>query len=201
MKHKLIVTIFFLVLSQTASAADIDCKAIDNDLDRLACYDKQSGRNSTETKIETTSSWAVRSETSEFKDTTDVFVSTDSDDTVPCGYSGPRKVSMMVRCMENTTSVYFSSECHVASGFSGYGNVEYRVNDKKAVKKGFQASTDNSALGLWSGRSSIPFIKSLLGGKRLLIRFTPFNESPVTASFDISGIDTAVQSLRKACNW
>ena len=33
------------------------------------------------------------------------------------------------------------------------------------------------------------------------MRFTPFNESPRAARFDITGLETAIAPLRKACNW
>jgi len=89
----------------------------------------------------------------------------------------------------------------MASGHGGYGTVEYRVDDKNAGKREFEASTDNSALGLWSGRKSIPFIKSMLAGKEMIFRFTPFGSSPVTARFEIDGLDEAIKPLRKECGW
>ncbi|WP_457650856.1 type VI secretion system-associated protein TagO [Profundibacter sp.] len=179
-----------------------ECITIDNDLDRLACYDKASGRTPiTETVTPNDGKWNVRIERSEFKDTKDVYLSLDSNEPVQCRFGSAETVTLLLRCSENTTSIFFSTPCHVTSGYGGYGNVEYRVDDKPAGKRGFQESTDNRALGLWRGGSSIPFIKKLFGGKELLIRFTPYGESPKTASFAIVGIDDAIKPLREACHW
>lgn len=63
------------------------------------------------------------------------------------------------------------------------------------------ASTDNKALGLWSGGKAIPVVKQMLGKSTMITRMTPFSESPFTATFNISGLNRAIEPLRKACNW
>lgn len=181
-----------------------DCALIDTDLERLACYDQISGRSPTPENIELnndTGQWIVRKDKSEFKDTTDVFLSVESDEILRCGMFTQAKAQLLLRCLENTTTLYISTSCHVASGFQGYGRVEYRIDEKKAASRNFDASTDNRALGLWSGNRSIPVIKQMLDGETLLVRFTPFNESPVTARFNISGLNNAISPLREACHW
>src|SRR5262245_22935382 len=50
-------------------------------------------------------------------------------------------------------------------------------------------------------QSSISFLKDLLGGKMLFIQATPFNESPVSAEFNIEGLADAIKPLRAACGW
>lgn len=198
-----ILTLFLtcVVFGQDASAQE--CVAIENDLDRLACFDKQAGRAPTIEDVKVgTGNWLVRTETSEFEDTTNVYLMVTSDEGLRCrSYGAPKKATLYLRCLENTTSIYISTDCHLASGFQGYGQVDYRIDDKPSASRGFDASTNNRALGLWTGGSAIPFIKKLFGAKRLLVRFTPFNENPVTAKFDISGVEEAVRPLREACSW
>jgi type VI secretion system protein VasI len=143
----------------------------------------------------------VDAKTSDFQDTMDVFMSVMSEDPVSCGFLGSKKIRLYARCVENTTALIISTHCHVASGFSGYGTVEYRIDDNPASKRGFDESTNNRSLGLWNGGSSIPFLKSLFGAQELLVRFTPFNESPVTAKFNISGLEDAIAPLRESCHW
>ena len=101
--------------------------------------------------------------------------------------------------MENTTSVYITtSGCHLASSeYNDYGHVTYRIDHEPAETRGFSESTDNRALGLWSGGEAIPFIKSMFGRNNLITRFTPFSESPVTARFSIAGLEDAVAPLRE----
>ncbi|MDV6329028.1 type VI secretion system-associated protein TagO, partial [Idiomarina sp. Sol25] len=89
----------------------------------------------------------------------------------------------------------------LTSGYGSYGNVEYRVDENRAKTRGFDDSTNNKALGLWRGSQSIPMIKELFSSESLLVRFTPYGESAVSARFPISKIETAIKPLREACNW
>lgn len=178
-----------------------DCLVIENDLDRLACYDTLSGRTAKSTTAYGKGKWHVQSEVSDFKDTKDVYLTLTSEDSVQCGFGSGGTLTLMLRCKENTTSLLIITPCHVASGFYGYGMVEYRIDNHTAQKKQFDESTDNTTLGLWSGGKSIPVIKSLFGADRLLVRFTPFNESPVTGEFVVSGVEEAITPLRESCHW
>ncbi len=146
--------------------------------------------------------WAVQKDKSAMTDEESIFVSVQSNESVACqAYGEPSELNLMLRCMEKTTAVYISGNCHLASGFQGYGDVTYRIDDNKAQTRGFEASTDNSALGLWSGKRAIPFVKELFGGSKLTVRFTPFGMSPAKATFDIAGAEAAVADMRNACSW
>lgn len=187
--------------------AQEDCIEIDDDASRLACYDKSLGRQqatATENDIEDieadTGNWDVRIDTSQMTDETNVFVSLSSNDIAYCSW-GSEPVRLLLRCLENTTAAMFITSCHVTSGHGGYGRITYRVDDRKPVMRSFEASTDNRALGLWSYRRARPFIDQLMGGNRLIMRFTPYSESPREVEFDISGIDEAIKPLRETCGW
>lgn len=41
----------------------------------------------------------------------------------------------------------------------------------------------------------------LVDAQRLLVRFSPFGESPVTAEFDISHLADVIDPLRQSCHW
>ncbi|MCK8483275.1 type VI secretion protein [Aliiroseovarius sp. S2029] len=203
-------TVFsILIILAAPSFAEVKldrCAKIDTDLDRLACYDKVSGRTPTSESIESsmpTGAWDTRIEKSKFEDTTDVFLSVASTQPVNCGgFAGPEKIVLYARCQENTTSLIIATgQCHLASGFGGYGRVDFRVDDEKSYDYRMNESTNNRSLGLWRGSQAIPAIKKLLGHDTLLVRFTPFNESPVTAEFRIEGLAEAVKPLRDACSW
>lgn len=145
--------------------------------------------------------WAVQSEVSKVDDSTNVWLSVRSDNLVDKRFGGSDRATLSIRCMENTTSVFFQFADNFMADISGYGDITYRVDTKKAQKKGFRESTDNGALGLWNGGSSIPFAKSLFGGERLFVRAVPYNESPVEVEFQIRDLETAITPLRKACKW
>lgn len=196
--------LFLISLLATSAPAFAEvCPEIENDLDRLACYDKEAGLTpATTIEPATNGNWIVSTDKSEFKDTTDVIVALRSENTLSCkNYGAAEKASLILRCSENTTAMYLATDCHLASGHGGYGQVEYRFGEKPAHKREFNASTDNKALGLWSGRKSISMIKAMLGSERAIFRFTPYGNSPVTAKFNITGIDDAIAPLRKECGW
>lgn len=189
-------------ITAASGAMAQECREIDNDLDRLGCYDLEAGRTPVAESVETEidSPWDVRVTTSDMTDDTTVVLSVSSDETLTCGYS-PSRASLILRCNENTTVMYISTSCHVASGHGGYGRVTYRFDDALAQTKEFSASTNNNALGLWSGGKSIPVIQQMFGHDTALFRFTPFSESPTTARFDISGLEDEIGPLREACHW
>ena len=144
--------------------------------------------------------WRKRVEVSGMTDETNVFLSVESDNLIACGIYRSHRPILVVRCMEDTTALIISTSCFV-SDIQGYGNVLYRLDKDRAVTKKFRASTNNEALGLWRGSRSIPVIKSMLGHKTMLVRFTPFNESPKEVAFNVTGLDSEIGDLREACNW
>lgn len=146
-------------------------------------------------------SWRVTTSTSPIDDSTNVQMRIISTTNIAgrFGQSGP--ATMVIMCMENKSTVYFQLNNLFLSDIQSYGNVTYRVDKKQAKTRQMKASTDNGALGLWGGGASIPFIKSLFGYEKLLVQVTPFNESPVMVTFNISGVEKKIEPLRKACNW
>lgn len=178
------------------------CAAIDDGAERLICYDliHRVERASVPDTLE--SEWRVRSETSRIDDSTNVYMTLQSSDTIPGRFSrGSAHATIYVRCLENTTSLYIVMGGHHLADIQGYGRVTYRIDDAPAQSKNFSSSTDSQALGLWNGGSSIPFIRQLFGASNLLIQITPFSESPITVDFTVKGIEEAIAPLREACNW
>lgn len=194
-----------------------NCTAVPDDTQRLACYDtaaaaseasraaraKEAANDTARQEVPINTNWRVQKLKSAMADTTDIFVEVSSESSHVCRAYGsaPAKIRFMARCMENTTAVMIYGDCHLASGFQGYGQVTYRIDEETAREESFEASTDNSALGLWTGGSAIPFLQELLEKDQLIVRFTPFNMSPVEATFNIGGIDEAIKPLREACSW
>ena len=145
--------------------------------------------------------WKITEDKSAFDDSRTVVLSIESNETVRGQFGAPGPAVMYLRCMENTTSAYLWINDLFLSDIQGYGVVDYRIDDRKAAKLRAESSTDSKALGAWSGGEAIPFIKDMLGGGRIAFRATPFNESPVEFTFDLTGLDAAVAPLREACAW
>ena len=145
--------------------------------------------------------WVVTEDKSAFDDTRTVVLTLDSNDTVrgQFGPAGPAK--LYARCMENKTVFYLWINDLFLSDIQGFGVIDYRIDDRAASKLDAEGSTDNKALGLWSGGAAIPFLKDLASGTKVAFRATPFNESPVEFTFDLTGMEAAIVPLREACSW
>ncbi len=216
-------SVAILLVLATPSFAD-ECQSIADRDKRLDCYDTKAAAANAGSEVNSCSpddtgkitctatttvaeapksKWKVDSRTSAMADTTDIFMTIESNENVLCQSfeSTPGRIFLMARCMENTTAVMIGGNCHLASGFQGYGDVEYRLDDTKVKTKGFDVSTDNQALGLWSGGQAIPFLEAMMEHDVLRMRFTPFGMSRVEVSFDIAGMDEDIKPLREACGW
>jgi type VI secretion system protein VasI len=175
--------------------AEEACTEIANDLGRLACYDKLSGRTPSTSSETKSQKWGIQEQTSKLTDDKTINLVVESDEVINCGWNKGAKIALVVRCHEKKTALFFSTGCHMTSSeYNDYGKVEYRSFNG-------EASTDHKALGLWSGGKSIPVIKQMIGGTKLVARMTPYSESPFTATFDITGLEDAAKSVRKECGW
>jgi type VI secretion system VasI family protein len=150
---------------------------------------------------QTPGKWVTKEDKSAFDDTRTVVLLLDADHQIQAQYGGEATPSLILRCMENTTAAYLTLGDYFLADIQGYGDVDFRVDDQKAQIARMSASTDNHALGLWSGTQAIPFIKQLAAGGRLALRVTPFNDSPKEVSFSLVGLSTVLPKLREACSW
>ncbi|WP_405048312.1 type VI secretion system-associated protein TagO [[Roseibacterium] beibuensis] len=195
------VVAFFCCLGSSVAAHE--CSDISADVERLECFDLAFPASEvSETGPERGSQWTVQSETSAMTDETSVFLSVRSENPVTCSWNRGGYPVLFVRCLENTTSIIFSTDCHMTSSrYNNYGDVTYRLDNEEPRTRGFTESTNNRSLGLWSGGEAIPFIRAMLDNERLLARMTPFSDSPIEMEFNISGLDQAIVPLREACGW
>ena len=182
----------------TAQASQ-ECAEISDRNSRLACYDAEYrpsiNRN-------TVSQWDTQTERSAIDDSVSVFVSVDSQEPIQGRFSrGKAPARLVMRCVENTTSLLFNFNDNHMTSHQQYGEVTLRIDDGRAFTRRMNESTNNRTLGLWSGGQSIPVIRDMFGADLLTVRATPFSESPITVQFPISGIEDAVAPLREACNW
>ena len=178
--------------------ADSECGTIQDNTDRLACYDMKY-----KPAVETAeaSSWIVTQSTSKMDDSKTVVLHTASKEVVRKNFGGADSADLYIRCSEGVTSLYVILADNFLADTEDYGSVTYRVDNAKPSKREMSASTDNKALGLWSGGTAIPFIKKMLKAKQITMRVTPYNQSPITVTFPVSGLNEALTPIQKACRW
>jgi type VI secretion system protein VasI len=145
--------------------------------------------------------WSVSIQKSRMDDSDEVLVFTQSSQSIPSPGGLEQRAILTFKCAGNTTlaAIWFGGL--FMADTQGYGAVSYRVDAKKAVTGAFSVSNDHEHLGLWSGSRSIPFAKSLFGGKSLVVQAAPFSANLVTLDFDIAGLEETMIPLRKACTW
>lgn len=189
------------ILTGPSAAQDVShCVGIDDPDTRLSCYDDAFVKTEVKETLPQ-SEWFVKVDQSALDDSKTVILTLDSKTQFYDQYGQLKNGTLIIRCMENTTSLYIIWGGHFMSDSRNGGRVDYRVDDKKASRVNMVESNDNKALGLWNGGKSIPFIKKLLGANQLYVRATPFSESAVQMSFNIAALDKAIEPLRETCKW
>ena len=78
--------------------------------------------------------------------------------------------------------------------------VTYRFSPEPAFRELWGLSTDNDST---FAKRPISFLKKIVSSesKILVLQATPYNESPITANFDLEGALEAIQPIATECNW
>ena len=184
----------------TPAHAQDECASIADDSARLACFDAaHSGASAYSVQSDDYGAWRVELEPSATTGATDVFLELDSSNDIPGMWEDDQPATLVLRCYEDTTAAYFRVPGHTMTNVDN--EIEFVVDNDELWGMSTSADTGHTSLGLWSGQSSIPFIKLLIGSETLSATLTPTGESPVEADFDLTGLDNAIHHLRDACDW
>lgn len=143
--------------------------------------------------------WRVSRDVNVMDDTTTVVLGLEAD-------SGVSKfgdeISLIARCQSNRTEVYVVWGDYLGSD-GGVGesvkDVLVRFGEDEAQGQVWNLSTDSQAT--FVPGYSISFLKRLSKVDRLVIKTTPFNESPRTAVFDVRGLESPLAELAETCGW
>lgn len=195
-----------VALAQPATSQELSpCFYMQDKDAKMACYhadlEKMKAEAAANGEEEPRGKWSVRKSKSDLDDKMNVSAILFASAKVGPAYKEPDEPYLEIRCNENTTAAVFYFGGYFMGDAVGMGQIDYRVDDRKAGRKNFDASTSNEHLGLWSGGRAIPFAKELLGGKSLYVKATPVNENPIDMRFDIDGVDAALKDVREACGW
>ena len=188
-------TLLSAVSSSAQTTAQIaECAAVANDIGRLQCYDALAASIGTapDASVSSDSNWIVNDKTNPIDDTRTVALLLRS----ASGTSrGGQPIGLILRCQSGDTTVFINWSDYLGSE----ANVLTRVGTDEAATRRWSLSTDSQAT--FAPGNNIEFIQRLLGADRLVAQVTPYSESPVTAIFDLTGIETALAPLREACGW
>ena len=152
--------------------------------------------------VKSSPAWTVSQSISPVDDGSNVLLQILSTDVVPSRFGQWMRLALSIQCSEGKTrlSVDFGDHFMVSSKFANWGEVSYRIDGGPATTESWTHTTDNETLQV-TDVHAIRLAGQLVGAKKMLIRATPFAEGPLTASFDIAGLDLAIRPLRSACRW
>lgn len=173
------------------------CAVIDGDLARLECFDglakdkKLDGKQSQPVSVADPGKWNVSVEINPIDDTKMVALRLEAE-------SGSNRwgkpIVLVARCKSNSTDLFISWHDYLGSE----ANVLSRVGTNKALTARWDMSTDSQAT---FHPGAISFLKEMLRSTKMVAQVTPYNENPVTAVFDTTGLANAIKPLRETCGW
>jgi type VI secretion system protein VasI len=190
----------FMLLTLVASGLCQDlnkeiaaCAAIENSVERLAAYDLLAQRigvaKTTKIAINGAAKWAMKTETSPLDDKAILILSLVSEEPVKAGYKTGHPVSF-IRYKEGRL------ECFINYGFflgTTTTLVTTRLDKNEPKTHDWDVSSDHKAIFYPSGVNW--FVKSMANSTSLIVRLTPYGESPVTTSFDLTGLAQAIEPI------
>jgi type VI secretion system protein VasI len=138
--------------------------------------------------------WDVSESTNPIDDTPTVVLSLQASS--PSSTTLRDAPRLIVRCKSKETDVYISW-----SEFLGSDEiiVTTRLGRNAAARRSWSLSTDSRA-SFYPARPA-GFVKQLMAVDTLVAMTTPYNEAPITATFEVTGLSEKIVPLRKACGW
>ncbi|MCX2499494.1 type VI secretion system-associated protein TagO [Plesiomonas shigelloides] len=183
--------------ANTSNKEIAKCAIIEGDLARLECFDNIAKENNLDSKqpqpveISEKGKWDVDINVNPIDDSKTVTIVLDAE-------SGKNKwgdaVYLVARCKSNSTDLYIGWNDYLGHETS----VLTRIGDNKAVTQRWALSTDKKAT---FSPKAVSFLKEMLKSQKLIAQVTPYNESPVTAIFNTTGLENAIKPLRETCGW
>jgi len=169
------------------------CGVIGAPAQRLACYDSLAKVPARPSTIPAgVGAWQVSDEKNPLDDSRTVVLSLAA--TSGRSVHG-QPVALALRCMSNKATVYVMWNSYLGDE----ARVTFRVGGGESRTKTWSVSTDKTATFYPSDH--VEFMKEIMAADRLVLQVTPYNESPITAVFDLAGLPNAIKPLREDCGW
>lgn len=197
------VTLLCAIACTSAFADDLQrevasCAQIKGDLQRLQCFDSlaqahgiNKPKDPTPT-VEGMGKWHVEAKTNPIDDTKTVVLGLVAD-------SGKSRfgvpVSLVIRCVNNSTDLYINWQSFLGSE----SVVHARMGKEEAIEEDWNLSSDQQATIY--PYDPVAYIKKMMTSNSFVAQVTPFNESPITAVFDTTGLENAIKPVRDVCKW
>ena len=171
------------------------CASIVGVLERLECYDQLAkannlfGTQKVSTNLEGTGDWDIKHDANPIDDSETVTLTLYANSGTD--YLG-NKVYLIIRCKSSEIALYIGWKSYLGSS----ANVLTRVGTEKAETKNWSLSTDSQAT---FSTEPTELITRMLNNQKFVAQVTPYNSNPITAIFNISGIENAIKPIKDIC--
>ena len=105
------------------------------------------------------------------------------------------RIGLVLRCSQGNIDVIISWGTYLGS--DNYKLINFRVGQAPATSSRWSKSNDGRGT-LFFGQELI-FIQELLGSDQFVAQVTPYGEAPITAVFELHGIENVVPQVLSAC--
>lgn len=164
------------------------CAAIENSIERLAAYDSLASRIGVAQPItdsrKTAGRWILSTDISPIDDTktfTLLLAANEDEKGSPC---------IIIRLKEGKFELFINYSEYLGLDET---RVTTRIDKNPPEDRLWSISTDRKAI-FFPG-DDLKFVESLLPAKNLVVRLIPYGESPVTTSFDLTGLPEAIKPI------
>jgi type VI secretion system protein VasI len=184
-----------LCLANVSYAATDDlqqCMFIKADAERLVCYDKVSGRSDANKKTSKDGRWEVSVEKDPLNDSLTTLVSTAS---VKGKNRRGQKLKLGIRCMNKEQEFFVGWGVYIERESS---LITTRVRDEEAFDAHWAVSTHKQST---SYPHASDLIQKVRAGGSLVVQVVPYNENPITATFNMGGLDKVLKGVKNECGW
>lgn len=154
------------------------CVVIEDDGERLACYD------------------------SVFRDTAvapEGAIVVQSERLIPARPTGREPATMSISCDAGNMVVSFSFAGQLVSNTGDIAALTYQVDAGGTVVRTLRANDDNTQLSFATERDTSFFLDTLVGGTNLKVRMTPVRQRSVTVDFSLMPIADDLAAMRAGC--
>jgi type VI secretion system protein VasI len=168
----------------------MECSRIEDTSDRLACYDRLA-QEVDEVRSGDLGKWRVNVRDNPRDDSRTITLYL-----VATNVSPPRDeaVFLFLRCRDGETTAHVTWNRALANG-----ETMIRLGGGEAERVYWNVSSDSEAT-FYPGETS-DFVQILLGNELLALQVNPRDSLPMTAVFELAGLDRAIEPLREGCPW
>lgn len=154
-------------------------------------------RSAESTALTSDDAWHLTQKTNEMDGTREVLLTREAETEIQ-GFMGKTRPYIAIQCLQGKPEVFVNVGKTMQSDYDHYGTSGVRVKFDASgpTRQRWTESTDNVAL--FSPAPS-KLIKELTSTDVFLFEFTPFQETPETVKFDVSGLRAQLRSVANVC--